>query len=64
MWYQDDISLANHRLVGPFQFGTTGIKDLKYPNMIEKKQRKELEKEGQTNGINTSDTKEVGPSER
>ena len=21
VWYQDDISLAEHRLVGPFQFG-------------------------------------------
>ena len=24
VWYQDDISLAKHRMVGTFQFGTTG----------------------------------------
>ena len=45
MWYQDDISLAEHRLVGTFQFGTTGTKKLKYPDMLDKKQWKELEKE-------------------
>ena len=44
MWYQDVISLANHRLVGPFQFGTTGRNKLKHPNMIDDKQWKELEK--------------------
>ena len=27
--YQDDISLADHRLVGKLQFGTTGINKLK-----------------------------------
>ena len=42
--YQDDISLTDHRLVGPFQFGTTGINELKYPNMVDKKHWKELEK--------------------
>ena len=60
-WYQYDISLANHRLVGPFQFGTKGRKKLKYPNMISNKNRKELEKEGLKKGINNSDTKEVVP---
>ena len=38
--YQDYVSLANHRLVGPFQFGTTGRKRLKYPNLIDEKQWK------------------------
>ena len=37
-WYQDDISLAEHRPVGPFRFGTTVRKKLKYPNMIYYKQ--------------------------
>ena len=64
VWYQDDISLADHRLVGPFQFGTTGRNKLKYPNMIDKQQLKELEKEGRKKGIDTSDTKEVLPLER
>ena len=40
--YQDDISLAEHRLVGTFQFGTTGREKLKYPNMIDEKQWKAL----------------------
>ena len=44
VWYQDYVSLAEHSLVGTFQFGTTGRKKLKYPNMINKKQWKELEK--------------------
>ena len=44
VWYQYDTPLAYHRLVGPLQFGTTGIKKLKYPNMIDDKQWKELEK--------------------
>ena len=42
--YQDEISLAEHRLVEAFQFGTTGIKKLEYTNMINKKQCKKLEK--------------------
>ena len=37
VWCQDDISLADHRLVGPFQFGATGRKKLKYPNVINNK---------------------------
>ena len=37
VWYQDDISLEDHGLVGPFHFGTTGRKKLKYSNMIEEK---------------------------
>ena len=53
MWYQDDIYLAKHRLVEPFQLVTTGRNKLKQPNMINEKQCKELEKEGQRNGINT-----------
>ena len=44
VWYQYDIYLAKHRLVVPFQFGTTGRHKLKYPNMMDKKQWKELEK--------------------
>ena len=51
MWYQDEIYLAEHRLVVPFQFGTTGRKNFKYPNMIEKKRWKELDKEVQKKGI-------------
>ena len=37
LWYKDDIPLAENSLVGPFQFGTTGSKKLKYPDMIDKK---------------------------
>ena len=37
VWYQDEIYLAEHRLVGPFQFGTTGRNKSKYPNMIDNK---------------------------
>ena len=44
VWYQNYISISEHRLVGPFQFGTTGRKILKHPNIINKKQWKELEK--------------------
>ena len=49
VWCQDDIYLDEHRVVGPFQFGTTGRKKSKYPNMIDEKQWKELDKEGQNN---------------
>ena len=42
VWYQDEISLAENSLVGPFQFGTTGRNKLKYPNIIDDKQWKEL----------------------
>ena len=42
VWYQDDISLAEYRLVGIFQFVTTNRKRLKYPNMINVKHWKEL----------------------
>ena len=45
VWYQDDISLAEHRLVGPIQFGTTGRKKLKYPNMVDVKQWMEFVKQ-------------------
>ena len=61
VWYQDDIYLDEHRLVGTFQFETTGRKKLKYPNMIDNKKWKELGKEGQKKGINMSDTKGVMP---
>ena len=61
LWYHDDISLVDHRLVEPFQFGTTGRNKLKYPRIIEKNQWKKLEKGGQKKGISTSDTKEVVP---
>ena len=44
MWCQDEILLSKKRLVGPFQFGTTGINKLKYPNMINVKQWKKLGK--------------------
>ena len=44
VWYQDDISLAEDRLAGIFQFVTTGRKKLKHPNKIDDKQRKELDK--------------------
>ena len=64
VWYQYDISLANHRLVGTFQFGTTGRKKLKYPNMINDKQWTELKKVLQKKGINNLYTKEVVPLER
>ena len=35
VWYQDDISLAEHSLVSLFRFGTTGRNKLKYPKIIE-----------------------------
>ena len=54
VWYQDDISLAEHRLVRPSQFGTTEINKLKHPNMIKEKQWKEVGKKLQKKGINTS----------
>ena len=38
VWCQDDISLAEHRLVVPFQSRTTGREKLKHPKMIDKKQ--------------------------
>ena len=37
VWYQDDISLAEDRLVGPFQIGTTVRNKLKYPSTIDNK---------------------------
>ena len=40
VWYQDDISLDEYRLIGTFQLGTTVRKKLKYPNMINEKQWK------------------------
>ena len=43
VWYQDNISLAEHRLVVSFQFRATGRNKSKYPNIIEEKQWKELE---------------------
>ena len=63
-WYQDNISLAEHSMVGPFQLRTTLRNKLKYPNIIGEKKWKELEKEVRKKGINTSDTKEVVPLER
>ena len=38
VWYQYEISLTEHMLVGTFQFGSTGRKELKCPNMIKEKQ--------------------------
>ena len=64
VWYQYDISFSKHRLVGPFQVGKIGRNKIKYLNMIEHKQWKELEKEGRKKGINTSYNKEVVPLRR
>ena len=44
MWYQDDIYLEEHSLLGILNFGATGRKKLKHPKMIEEKQWKELER--------------------
>ena len=44
VWYQGDISLTEHRLVGSFQIRATGRDKSKYPNVIEEKHWKELEK--------------------
>ena len=41
VWYQDEISMQEHRLSIPFQFVTTGRKKLKYPDIIEETQWKE-----------------------
>ena len=59
--YQVDISLADHRLVGTFQFSTTEGKKLKCPQMIDEKQWKALGKEVERKGINNQDTKGVVP---
>ena len=64
VWYQYDIYLAENRIFGKFQFGTTGRNKIKYPDMIDDKQWKELDNEGRKKGINTSDTKEVVPLRR
>ena len=40
MWYQDDIYLDYHRLVGPLQFGTTGRKKLSGRNCINNDRRR------------------------
>ena len=61
IWYQYEISLDKHRLVGPFQFGTTVRNKLKYRNIIGDKQWKELKKEVRKTIINTYDAKEVVP---
>ena len=37
VWYHDDISLDDNRLVGSFQFGTSGKNKLKQPNTIKEK---------------------------
>ena len=37
VWYQDEISQEEHKLVGPFQFWETGRNKLIPPNMIEEK---------------------------
>ena len=42
--FHNEISLIEHRLVGPAQFGITGIKKRKYPKTIEEKQWKAFEK--------------------
>ena len=44
VWYQDEIYLADNRLAGSFQFGTTVRNIFKYPKMIEEKQWRALEK--------------------
>ena len=37
VWNQDEIYLAEHMMVGLFQFGKTERKKLKYPNIIDEK---------------------------
>ena len=37
VWYHDDIYLDDNRLVGSFQFGTSGKNKLKQLNTIEEK---------------------------
>ena len=44
LWYQDEISLAEHRPIRPFQYVATGRRKLKQPIMIKEIQWKELEK--------------------
>ena len=45
VWYQDDLSLADNKLVGKFQFATIGRNKLKYPNIIDNKHCKGFGKE-------------------
>ena len=59
MWYQDEISLSEHRLVGTFQFVKIGKIIIKYTNIIEENQWKELENEVWNKVINASDSIEV-----
>ena len=61
VWYQDNIYLAIHRLVRPFQLGATGIKKLKYLNMIEEKRWKKLVKREIKRGHHSSNSKELVP---
>ena len=56
--------MDEHRLVGPLQFGTTGGKKSKHPNMIDKKQWKEFEKELWKKVIKAIYTKKLVPLER
>ena len=51
--------MAQHRLVGIFQFGTTGNNKLKYPKIVEESNWEALEKLGRKNGINAEDVRQV-----
>ena len=61
VWFQEDISLADHMLVGRFQFGITGSMKQKHPNTIEDKQCRTWGKYGWNKVTNTYSAKEVVP---
>ena len=61
VWYQDDIFLAYHRLLGKLEFVTTRRNKIKYPNMIELNHWKEFKTEVSKKGIKNSDFREAVP---
>ena len=50
VWYQDEISLADNRLLRPFKTFTTGRNKIKYPNMVEDNHWKALKKRSKEEG--------------
>ena len=68
VWYQDDISLAEHRLVGPFNFASQRPRrngsEMPLLHTVEETYWRELEREGKRKGVDVSDVRKVVPVER